>query len=258
MRIAVIMVMHSLVNEPLELVKSLSGPETTFHVFVHSTYPQVTTTAAMLGLYADVRVHLIGRNQGLSRSWNQGLIDAQLEGAEVLMIVNDDVIATRDDMLKIAQGAVDHRDAFMSVGLCLHQFTNDRSSSQFAMCAINPIALETVGYFDENIWPYLCEDCDWFHRLSLAGLTWHNVGETSLLHLGSASAHQDPVVAASIQVTAPLITQYYVKKWGGSIGQEVYPVPFNDPACTLKIEAGARHHPYPGYDRTDIEGLMAP
>ena len=258
MNIHIVFVMHTLGREPYELVQALAGQDTTFHVFLHSQEPQAEEYFYLLPqVVSNVRLNHVGFNRGLSYSWNQGLLDAQAEGADILMIANDDVYANRTDMLRVAQAALDVGHEYYYInGQGLHIEGNLHAGLQFALAAITPLALNTIGYFDQNIFPIYHEDSDWYRRAELAGLKPYTIGETSIQHMGSQTLRKNERVLHQLEIAVPRNEQYMLRKWGGTIEHYVYDKPFNDPRFDLKIQAENRFVPYPGYDRIDYDEIV--
>ncbi|MFX6027917.1 hypothetical protein ABTE84_21450, partial [Acinetobacter baumannii] len=67
-------------------------------------------------------------------------------------------------------------------------------SCGYACFAINPIALETLGCFDENFFPAYCEDQDYARRAALAGLSEENCADTQIVHMGSNAIFSDAML----------------------------------------------------------------
>lgn len=232
------------------LVGAIAGPDTFFHIYLHSQRPEARTIFGW-GHDAHLDIHDYGTNRGLSTSWNDALVQSQSEGADAILIINDDVTMTRDDMLKLAQGCIDHREAAIIEARGFNERMNEYQNLQAACFGINPIALDTVGYFDENFYPIYFEDTDHSRRLNLLGGTFYNVGDTGIVHKGSATVNGVPALSSQNQITFPACHHYYRLKHGGSPGSETFKYPFGDPQLSWKIDADSRHNPYPEHQRTD-------
>lgn len=249
MNIHIILIAYALDVKPL--ITSLIGDDTYFHLYTHSRLP-VTRELMEWSYHTDMYVHDYGSNRGLSTSWNDGIIEAQKEGAEAILIINDDVIMNREDMLKMAQGCVDHRECGIIEISGFNERMNETQKLGYACFGINPIAIETVGYFDQNLVPYCFEDCDYSRRCYLAGIPFGYAGPSNAIHKGSATIHSDTQLYQQNSLTFSASSAYYQKKWGGQPGHETYKTPFNV-GFGLKIEAEYRIAPYPGFNRTDLD-----
>lgn len=228
-----------------------------FHLFLHSGRPATVEMCEKLaGQYGPrVTYYPYGINRGLSRSWNEGLLEAQRQGADCMMIVNDDVFFSELDLDKIAKKAEDNPEAHMVSVAGWHTGFNKRWPSHGYSCfAVNPVAIEQIGMFDQNIFPIYLEDCDYAYRARLLGLTEVNVENTMVVHGGSMSVRSDPVLSRQNAGTHHKNGEYYKRKWGGLNEKETYDLPFNDENLTLFIHPDNRDQPYgPNYDRTDQE-----
>jgi GT2 family glycosyltransferase len=231
------------------LVDAVEGPDTYFHIYTHSQRPEAQAIKWWSKL--NVTLHDYGTNRGLSTSWNDGVIEAQADGADAILVINDDVSMTRDDILQMARGCVNHREAGIIVAQGYNERMVEHQILQFACFGINPIAIEKVGYFDENFYPIYFEDTDYSRRCALLGVAFHDVGYTNAVHKGSTSVNTVPTLSSQNQVTFPACHHYYRLKHGGSPGSETFKYPFGDPQLNWKIEAEARHNPYPTHDRQD-------
>ena len=93
------------------------------------------------------------------------------------------------------------------------------------MAIYNPVAGEAVGGFDTTF-PAYFSDNDFYHRLDLAGYERIDTG-IEVGHIGSQTINSDPYLRFVNGVTFPLYRQYYIAKWGGEPGREIFRKPFN-------------------------------
>lgn len=252
MKIAIITVAYGLADDLLRLFESANQQNVMWHLFLHSQYPDVVKACHQLSRYHNVILYDYGVNRGLAKSWNEGLIEACRQSADVALIANDDAIAGDGDVDLLAEAACLNRDRYMVSGLGTDQSTGERKDMLFSLAAVNPIALETIGYFDQNFAPIYFEDIDWYYRAKLAGLERLCIPQTNIIHAGSKSRH----LVDETQFMANFVANcaYYGAKWGcADQGSETYMLPFNDSRFDLKISADQRHASYPDYNRTEQE-----
>jgi GT2 family glycosyltransferase len=84
-----------------------------------------------------------------------------------------------------------------------------------------------VGFWDENFHPAYCEDADYEHRCTLAGVPWYFI-EGGTTHVGSASIREARYAEANAR-SYPANRAYYRRKWGGELrGGETYATPFGE------------------------------
>jgi GT2 family glycosyltransferase len=250
MRIDVVLIAYALDLRPL--INSLSGPDTYFHIYTHSQRSEARAVMQLMAEYRpDLTIHDYGTNRGLSTSWNDGVIEAQAESADAVLIINDDIAMSRTDMLQMAQCCVDHREA----GIVVVTGENIRMQGHldlgYSAFGINPIATETIGYLDENYWPIYGEDVDYSRRLALTGIPIVSAGDTGIVHQGSQTIAVVPELRGQNHITFPRNQLYHAAKHGGIYGHETFQYPFGDPQLSWKIEAESRHNPYPAHQRQD-------
>lgn len=248
MRVGIIIYAFMMV-EPLDnlLAHVLKGSYSVY-LFRHSENSDVKAVCEKYANYSNVNYYPYGVNRGLARSVNEGLIDGyQRDKCDVMITANDDILPGEGDIDKIATAAYHNRDRYLVEGMGI--INSQMGVVEWALAAINPIALEKVGYFDENFFPAYYEDVDYRYRGRLAGLKTMVVEDTHIRHIGSASVsfvdadqHEDEFMRNQA---------HYLRKWGGEKGHENFIHPFNDPAASAYIAAENRHTPYPGHDRTD-------
>jgi GT2 family glycosyltransferase len=223
------------------------------HLFLHSKYPQIVQECQRFAQNRAVVYYPFGINRGISRSWNEGMFAAYATHSDVVIIANDDIVFAPGDLNKIAQKGAASRDRYIVSCAGFHHYLNRRIPSLgYACFAINPIAIQRLGCFDENIFPAYCEDVDYAFRARLAGLNEENCPDTMLRHVGSNSILSDPALRRQNAATHRLNLEYYRRKWGGDGDHERYKYPFNDPFLGYYISPDVRHAPYgSAYDRRD-------
>ena len=224
-----------------------------WHLFLHSRFEDVVAVCMGLSQRDDVIYYPYGENRGLARSWNQGIVNGYNAGAEVVIIVNDDMVPAPGDLDRLAEGAVAMRDRYVVTCQGYEVRHTKQVSTAFGFTVINPLAVQVLGMFDENYFPIYGEDADYRQRAKLAGLEMGMVVDTQVKHQGSKSIHTVPGLMAQNKRTYEATLAYQMRKWGGHYGQERYEHPFNDPAIGLRIDPApeVRHAPYPGHNRTD-------
>lgn len=233
------------------------GDSLRVELFLHSADAETVAACEDAEARYGNACHLrdLRRNAGLSRAWNTGALGCYRDGADVAIIANDDVVFGDGDLRRLAAHAVSHRDGFIAVCGGYHErFQEPVPSHGYSCFALQPLALEVLGCFDENLFPAYFEDCDYGHRAALAGLEQSVCKGTSVAHVGSGTIHRDPELNQRNHATFTRNQDYYIRKWGGSNGHEEYSLPFNDPSFSLRIAPGQRHQPYgPPHDRTNLE-----
>src|SRR5258706_7811917 len=143
MNIHITLVAYALDITPL--VRSLAGPDVAWHIFRHSNKPEVIAQVdALMDEIANIYYYPIGANQGLARSWNQGLCNSQDLSADATVLLNDDIQASRDDLMILANAALSHRDYGIIEVQGFDGGMQRMQSMNFGFTAIQPIAIEKV------------------------------------------------------------------------------------------------------------------
>jgi hypothetical protein len=233
------------------------------HLFLHSNDEGMRAACEDLADSPNVRLYDYGFNRGVARSWNEGILNGYDEGADVVVVCNDDVAFSDGDLDQLVDTALANRDCHIVACAGFHRGgLVPTTSLEYSCFAINPLSLETIGCFDENFFPGYFEDCDHTRRADLAGLRTGVCATTKVRHWGpgvpwrSAFAGPEPDPGGELQrqtaLSWPRNIDYYRRKWGGDHGSERFSRPFDEPRFDLRIAPEARHAPYgPGHDRTD-------
>ena len=252
MKIHITLIAYALPVSPL--IRTLAGPDTTFHLFLHSDNAEVIEDIERYVLpHYNTVYHAIGENRGLAASWNDGLIESQQTRADVMIIANDDISMDRADLRTLSQGALTHRDTGVIICQGYDGNMHRQQQLQHVVFAINPIAIEKIGYFDENFFPIYFEDTDYSRRCGLAGVTYYDAGPTGIQHRGSTTIKTNSNLYTQNNTTFQKNRDYYIRKWGGEPGKETAVFPFGNEDFGYRIAEDYRHNPYREFDRIDRE-----
>jgi GT2 family glycosyltransferase len=252
LNVAVVTIGYNLPGATRSLVESALRDcrhRVSFSIFSHSRIPEKVAELTDLARRSDVVLRDYGQNRGLAKSWNEGILWGFDCGHDVVLVVNEDVLFAPGDLAKLADAACAQRDRFLVMGRCYDEAERRWNWSEYGCFAINRMALEVLGCFDENFFPIYCEDSDYRRRARLAGLEVGYCDQTALCHCGSASL-RDPHVARQNETTYAANRAYYRRKWGGDAGQESLDVPFGDRRVSVCIDPEVREAPYTGFNRT--------
>lgn len=265
-----IVIGFALADELRQLLQAADAPNITWHLFLHSSAPEVIEamewiTSKLIRRSRPFSYYPYQVNRGLSASWNDGIENAYAghvfipipgypssmvapKPADVAIIINDDMLPGPGDVQKVAQAAMDHPECGIIKCMGLDKRSGSRTSMEFGLTAITRRGWEVVGCFDENIKPIYWEDIDWGRRHGLSGLPLYVVEDTGAVHQGSKTSLVVPGGVALAQQAYDRNQAYYSRKWGGTHHSgERFAIPFNDARFGLKIDPANRHDPYPGY-----------
>lgn len=246
--IHIIVTAYALVEDLFRLYESCHAPDVCWHLFLHSDFPAVVDACEKLARDPQVHWYDYRVNRGLARSWNDGWEAAQREGAESVLIASDDAYAGPGDLYRLVHAAQLNPDVYKVSGKGYDERENRIQDQHFSLAVINPIAWSLVGNFDQNFWPIYFEDRDWYRRAELAGLQAMCIEGTHIYHAGSKTLY----TATDMETHHRRFRAneaYYVRKWGGRLGEETFTRPFNQAQFGQRIEPLWRSQPYPGFNR---------
>lgn len=259
MKIHIVLIAYALADELralLDIKPDNKKNKFHWHLFLHSQIDDVVKVCEEAAERKDVTYYPIGVNRGLSKSWNEGILAGYDAGADVVMVINDDLMPGDGDIEKLAEVAMEQRGkgnlTYMVMGRMFDELESQYTASSFGCFAIQPIALETVGMFDEQFVPIYFEDLDYHYRAHISGLHQYLVEDTDLVHKGSSTIYSSPELKKQNDKTLQANEEYYVKKWGGKPDHERFLKPFDDLRFSTRIAPCDRERPYWGYEREDL------
>jgi len=177
-----------------------------------------------------VEIHKPGRNLGVAPSWN--LIMAKYPDAPYWLIGSNDMCFSRKGDLEKVAGFIEANCESYAV---MHAYA-------YNFFCVTKAGRDTIGTFDENIYPAYLEDCDHSYRAKLCGAIRINIPDIEMTHgdgpfTGSMTITSSRKFAAANHVTHGNNHVYYYAKWGGPNEHEVYQHPFNNPALPVSYWA---------------------
>lgn len=229
--------------------------DVTWYVFLHSRIPSVMDLFHSLGRNSNVKLFDIGLNWGLSRSWNEGLLESYEKDKNDLTVqINDDLLFNKGDFDTVVEASKDDVALVTARGI-LH---GRKDIIQWGISSITRLAYEEIGAFDENFFPAFFEDTDYELRIQLAGLK-RVVVDTNIVHLGGSSSNLNKHFSHISNESMKKGDVYWKRKWGtigrapsGQQMREDYKTPFNKKDLSVHIPFEKRHCPYPGLNRPDM------
>jgi GT2 family glycosyltransferase len=226
--------------------------------FLHSHSQDSDLELRLLQFCSENRSALVlhKENRGIAASWNDGIADAYKMGADVTLVVNDDITFHEKGLDEFANFLSRHHE--FGLGL-LHGYEAEGSPhhgqtrrQDFACFALGRLAFDRVGAFDENFFPAYCEDNDFDLRALRAGLTPIVDARTLVDHARNKTTRGSESLRAAAEEFKRANIGYYVRKWGGTHRDEKFASPFGDSTLGLKIPWSARRHPYGTHDRPEL------
>jgi GT2 family glycosyltransferase len=185
------------------------------------------------------------KDQSLSAAWNEGLQWSLDRRHSFTLIINDDILfapQTIDNMvktfldaekrLKCAMITANNVRGLFDNPLEILSYSTDvralQENPDFACFMVRPTIASRVGFFDENFYPAYFEDNDYHYRISLAGLNAFNDVSSPFYHYGSQTQNANADIPVVPPFAFELNRTYYIGKWGGAPGEEIFTHPYND------------------------------
>jgi hypothetical protein len=161
------------------------------------------------------RVHCVRprSNLGVSASWN---MLARLARPELLILMNDDIYVGPDTLEKL----VNAKGPCIATALGWACFRQDHE------------VFDTVGDYDERLYPAYMEDNDYDLRRQLAGvprvILENDVPGLEHVHSATVKAMSE-FQRKELDMRQRFNEEYYRRKWGGPPGHETLSEPFGRP-----------------------------
>jgi GT2 family glycosyltransferase len=169
-------------------------------------------------------------NLGVSVGWNLGIEQSIYYGCDVTIVANDDIVFDPNTIQKLRDAVRwDKYDLATVINTRDEQVRKYRAYDDhpdFSCFAIEPVSFtEKFGHFDEKFSPAYFEDNDMHYRLKLAGALVGRRLDAGAFHAGSVTQNWGgKQVVNGTMFNAN--RDYYVSKWGGTPGNELYTIPF--------------------------------
>jgi GT2 family glycosyltransferase len=168
-------------------------------------------------------LHNPGRNIGVSASWNYGCKWAFENGYDQVLLLADDYILKKKDILEGLSKTIEKNPKGM------YYFRNTDGKTGFATFAISKDAWTKTGPFDEGFWPGGYEDFDYLRRCKAPSLYTPIVAD----HVRGRVVRKGTWLEKLIAVSGPLNGMRFSAKWGGNSQGCAFTEPWGgrDPYC---------------------------
>lgn len=192
---------------------------------------------------------------GFQKSVNYGVNEGFKNGADIALVLNNDVILHPEFIWRIGE-RFEKGDVEMVTGMPVDgemkqrnmkpsdiSFMNAKDKESldepphpcFSAFALNKECWDTVGEFDEVFAPAYFEDNDYHYRIQLAGLLAILHPPAMFYHFGSRT-QMEANENGRAMVPSPMFENNraaYIKKWGGMPSQEKFEHPYNDSSLLI-------------------------
>ena len=181
-------------------------------------------------------LHFHCENRGLSKSWNDGIIESAKSENDITIVINDDVEFLEngfDDWVEFILAHRNHGLIFLMGEEPQDDGTVVVRSQDFACFSFGIQASKLVGAFDENFSPAYYEDVDYIVRASLVGISIYTDERVLCRHKRSSTQKNNIEISGQLPIFLKTNRDYMITKWGSDTG--TYAHPFNDPTNSIYI-----------------------
>lgn len=158
----------------------------------------------------------------LAACWNLFMSPEYKNEEDIHFIVNDDIELSENCIEKLIECYDSTTFDFITIRRPL-----DGYASGYSAFIYRPSTYREIGKFDETFYPAYFEDCDYHYRFNLLNKKEFHV-DVDFIHHGSSTnkkytkEQQDESVRNFMRNK-----EYFIEKWGGENGKEVFKTPFN-------------------------------
>ena len=99
---------------------------------------------------------------------------------------------------------------------------------------LNRKYFDRVGEFDEGFYPAYFEDNDSHRRMNLANVQCTLYPPAMFYHYGSRTQNENGFHPVELSQKFERNRAYYISKWGGGPGEEIFKNPMNDSSKSIK------------------------
>lgn len=205
-------------------------------------------TGDMVRHYRANDIHICdpGYNVGVGPSWNL-IIKANIQAPWWLISSND---------VRFSPGALTRLVEDMGAHSGIPHLSrivigNESWGNHFGAFALNPEAIDMVGWFDENIYPIYFEDTEFLDRVERAKKSGFTISDipSRTHHDGNQSWQGNPQLASGNKRTWDINRDYRDDKWNiGGVEYE-YPFDIGEEAGLVRGMEGLRYSPQTTVER---------
>jgi GT2 family glycosyltransferase len=264
--IGVILITYAFYPEKLFQSLAASRYPIKWYIYFHGHDQTILARLAAYVKSADAAFFPYCADRGVARSWNDGINQSMNDGNSATLLLNDDLSFYPNCFDKFVEFVIAESEKspdFSMISAFGHEAAGPHEGQdldqRFGCCAIGKAAMEKVGYFDDNFFPAYFEDIDYFRRIQLVGLPIISDNRVLAEHERMKTMRLSPELAAAQVDDFNANQDYYIRKWGGGMGQEAFAAPFNNLAFDYYIGRDRIRHSYgTPYDRARPEDRIRP
>ena len=155
-------------------------------------------------------------NWGVAKSWNWGIRTALADGAEYVLVLNDDVRLQTPDFIDRLIADLARDGVILASGRPTHMDPRP-DDARLAMSAFlcDRRLFEEIGEFDETFWPAYFEDADMLHRIQISK-TWRTYFDNDAVfyHWVSSTVSEIRSARRTSRLHYKTNRERFFEKWG--------------------------------------------
>lgn len=242
MKIGLVVVTYSII--PTVLVESIKSNHTLRWYINHHGAAGMNKELIECFQRENSKIYLYNENRGLSKSWNDGIVESIKNDDDITLIINDDIEFLNgcfDEWINFIEHRKDHGLIFLHGKEPQEDGGEIIRDQGFSCFSIGRQAKQMVGAFDENFIPAYFEDFDYMVRCTKSGVSVEVDPRVHVIHRRSFTVRNSAEIADSFPVFFEKNKLYMIAKWGGSDPwNTTYDKPFGNPDNSVFIPFGER------------------
>jgi len=204
-------------------LKSSKNHELKMHLFLHSgRHKGKIEECEKLSERDDVIYYPYCENRGLSKSWNEGLVNAYKD-SDYVIIVNEDNIFLENSIDRLIETA-QTTDGYIIL---------PENGASIEACLITKKCINEIGYFDQNFYPFGFENHDYFLRLKYSlkkdyfDFVTHAKGSL-IKHDIRGASNYEKILNEHMEKWKNHTRAHFHKKWGKLTYRELIEMKYNE------------------------------
>jgi len=180
---------------------------------------------------------------GVAPAWNEGIeLGIKFFNSKYFFIPNNDILLKKTTIDKLIDD-LQRKNVLLSTAFNVntgYNFAYDLENEKipeieelteapdFSCFMIKKETIDKIGMFDEKFWPAYFEDNDYHFRIKIAGFKAIKNNQNLYWHYGSMTIKKNDETRRLSNQNYLNNKAYFIKKWGGCPGNEVFKTPFGE------------------------------
>lgn len=180
-------------------------------------------------------VHRHPENIGCSGAMNIG-VNKLGEGLDFVIILSPSALFTNsvEDFVRVIENTERIEKNYFYWSIAKENLAQPGTRTDMHAFAITKRCFDEVGNYDENYYPVYYDDADYGYRMGRIGATKTPVDIDRISQDLGGGVGKDKKIFDLYWANVNHLHDYYVRKWGGEIGNEKFTHPYNDEKLTIR------------------------